>query len=625
MQDAARRKTSFLIIYYFFAVAAIIVAVYFTVALVFGNRSGFDLGLFSTVAISTLAVVAVGTLIKTAQLKQGGQAVAEMLGGMLVDTSTSNSGERRLLNVVEEMALASGTPVPPVYLLEQEDSINAFAAGFSPGDAVIGVTRGCVEQLNREELQGVIAHEFSHIINGDMRLNIRLIGILGGILAIAMIGFGVMRAAAFSSFGYRRSRQRDQGNAGMMLMLLGIGLIVVGYIGVLFAKIIKSAVSRQREYLADAAAVQFTRNPDGLAGALKQIGGFEGSSRLLADKAEEASHLLFANGVTNFLSTIMSTHPPLLDRIRRIDSSFSGDFERVETKASVNAVIPESVDGQPAQFVADADVIIGSIGAATPAHVVHAAAMVKRIPQEVRMAAQQPFGARAVVYGLLLDEEEPVRAHQLEHLRQWADEAVYNETLRLLPLMSSVGAELRISLLEISLAALRRLSSSQYRDFRSNVQHLMEADEHISLFEYTLQHMLLRHLEGAFAEKGAVTKQVRSMVSLRPACIDLLSSLAHVGHSDAAEVGHAFDVGMRGIFPESKSVVTMTEPSLSVIDGALDDLAAAVPKLKRRVVKACVACVLADRQVTVAEAELLRAVADSLGCPVPPLLPDISG
>ena len=625
MQEAARRKTSLLIIYYFFAVAAIIVAVYFTVVLVFGSREGLDPGLFLSVVIGTLAVIAVGTLIKIAQLRQGGPAVAEMLGGLLVDASTRNSGERRLLNVVEEMALASGTPVPPVYVLEQEEGINAFAAGFNPGDAVIGVTRGCVENLSREELQGVIAHEFSHIINGDMRLNIRLIGILGGILAIAVIGFGVLRAAAFSSFGYRRSRRRDQGNAGMLLVLLGIGLIVVGYIGVLFAKIIKSAVSRQREYLADAAAVQFTRNPDGLAGALKRIGGFDNGSKLLVDKAEEASHLLFANGVTSFLSTIMSTHPPLRDRIRRIDPSFSGDFERVEGAPSTDAVSLAHTGGEPAHFVADSDSIMDSIGAPTPAHVVHAAEIVKRIPSEVRIAAREPFGARAVVYGLLLDEEEHVCARQREHLQQWADEAVYHETLRLVPILSLVSAELRIALVEISLTALRRLSSSQYREFRSNVQHLMEADEHISLFEYTLQHMLLRHLEGAFDGQRDAHKQVGSMASLRPACVDLLSSLAHVGHSDVTEVEHAFKVGMRGIFPNSKHVVTMAEPSLAVIDRALDDLDRAAPKLKRRIIKACIACVLADRQVTITEVELLRAVADSLGCPIPPLLPSIPG
>ncbi len=625
LQDAARRKTSVLVFYYFLAVVAIIVAVYFVVALAFGSRGGWDPGLFTTVAIGTLGVVAVGTLIRTAQLKQGGQTVAEMLGGRLVDASTNNAGERRLMNVVQEMALASGTPVPPVYLLENEEGINAFAAGFSPGDAVIGVTRGCVEQLSREQLQGVIAHEFSHIINGDMRLNIRLIGVLAGILAIAMIGFGLMRTAAFSGVGYRHSRRREQGNLGMVLLLLGIGLIVVGYIGVFFAKVIKSAVSRQREYLADAAAVQFTRNPMGLAGALKRIGGLEQGSKLLAAKAEEASHLLFANGVTSFLSTIMATHPALRERIRRIDPSFSGEFERDESPERTAAAVPAAIAGQATNFMAASHTVMDSIGAPTPTHVAYAAEILKRIPGEVRRVAQQPFGARAVVYGLLLDEEDNVRAHQLEHLQQQADEAVYNETLRLLPLLASAGAVSRLPLAEISLSALRQLSPIQYRDFRANVQRLMEADENISLFEYTLQHMLLRHLESAFDRKAAARKSVRSLAALRPACVDLLSSLAHVGHSDPEQAGHAFEAGMRELFPESAPAAKMTEPSLVAIDGALDELAAAVPNLKRGVMVACIACVVADRQVTVAEAELLRAVADSLGCPVPPLLPPASG
>ena len=627
LQDAARRKTSVLVFYYFLAVVAIIVAVYFVVALVFGGRGGWDPGLFTTVAIGTLGVVAVGTLIRTAQLKQGGQAVAEMLGGRPVDASTRNAGERRLLNVVQEMALASGTPVPPVYLLEKEEGINAFAAGFSPGDAVIGVTRGCVEQLSREQLQGVIAHEFSHIINGDMRLNIRLIGVLAGILAIAMIGFGLMRTAAFSGAGYRHSRRREQGNLGMVLLLLGIGLIVVGYIGVFFAKVIKSAVSRQREYLADAAAVQFTRNPDGLSGALKRIGGLERGSKLIAEKAEEASHLLFANGVASFLSTIMATHPALGERIRRIDPSFSGEFDLIETPQQAGTTGPAgmAVASRPTNFVATSHAVMDSIGAPTPTHVAYAAEILKRIPDELRRVVQQPFGARAVVYGLLLDEEDNVRAHQLEHLQQQADEAVYNETLRLLPLLASAGAVSRLPLAEISLSALRQLSPSQYRDFRANVHCLMEADENISLFEYTLQHMLLRHLESAFHRKAATKKSMRSLAVLRPACVDLLSSLAHVGHSDPEQAGHAFEAGMRELFPESAPAAKMTEPSLVAIDGALDELAAAVPNLKRGVMVACIACVVADRQVTVAEAELLRAVADSLGCPVPPLLPPASG
>jgi hypothetical protein len=323
----------------------------------------------------------------------------------------------------------------------------------------------------------------------------------------------------------------------------------------------------------------------------------------------------------------MATHPALRERILRIDPSFSGKFDLIETPHPADTAAPAgmAVASRPTNFVASSYAVMDSIGAPTSTHVAYAVEILKSIPDELQRVAQQPFGARAVVYGLLLDEEDTVRAHQLEHLQQQADEAVYNETLRLLPLLASAGAVSRLPLAEISLPALRQLSSSQYCDFRANVQRLMEADENISLFEYTLQHMLLRHLESTFDRKAAARRPVRSLTALRPACVDLLSSLAHVGHSDPEQAGHAFEAGMRELFSESESAAKMTEPSLVAIDGALDELVAAVPNLKRGVLAACIACVLADRQVTVTEAELLRAVADSLGCPVPPLLPSTSG
>ena len=307
LQDAARRRTNILVVYYVLAVFAIAISVYLVIVAMF-NRDPFgfywDLGLFLTVVLSTLAVVGVGTLIRGLQLKQGGQVVAEMLGGSLADSLSKDISVKRLVNVVEEMALASGTPVPPVYILEDETGINAFAAGFSTGDAVIGVTRGCLDNLNREQLQGVIAHEFSHIINGDMRLNIRLMSVLAGILSIATIGYVLLRTAAFSSHRYRRRESRG-GREALLFIMLGIALIVVGYVGVFFAKVIKSAVSRQREYLADASAVQFTRNPQGLAGALKVIGGLASGSKMVSEHAEEASHLFFASGVTSLFSNII--------------------------------------------------------------------------------------------------------------------------------------------------------------------------------------------------------------------------------------------------------------------------------------------------------------------------------
>ena len=607
-QDAAQRKTSILIFYYCLAVVAIIVAVYMAVSFVFGG--GWDAERFVMVSLITIVIVGLGSILKSAQLKQGGQAVAEMLGGRPVDPASIHVGEKRLMNVVQEMAIASGTPVPPVYILENEQGINAFAAGFNPGDAVIGVTRGCVDLLGRDELQGVIAHEFSHILNGDMRLNIRLIGVLAGILAIALIGFALMRTAAFSSFGYHRPRRKEAGGAGMALLALGIALIAIGYIGVFFAKVIKGAVSRQREYLADAAAVQFTRSPSGLASALKKIGGLAKGSQVLSDKAEEASHLFFANGVTNFLSSVMSTHPPLGERIRRLEPSFDDGFEVHEQ--------PGSSPASPASFAINPQEMLESVGTPRPEHVAYASELLARVPDSLLRAAHEPFGARALIYNLLLDRDTQVRSRQLMHLREKADPAVYAETLRLEPLVARSGPELRLPVSEIAFPALRSLSPTQYRNFRECVQHLVEADSRISLFEYTLQHMLLRHLEQAFSKQGAAGRQVRSLSALRPACIDLLSTLAHVGHETTSAAQSAFDAAVQELFPGHS--LEMGDPSLSAVDRALDNLAAATPKLKRKVVAACAVCMVSDGKITVGEAELLRAVADSLACPIPPML-----
>lgn len=344
-QDQARRSTRRLIAYFMLAVVLIVASIYIAViAIVYAfsvNRvlerpfQWWDPDMLLWVTGATVSVVVIGSLYKIFALSQGGEVVARWLGGRLIDSDTPKPQERRLLNVVEEMAIASGISVPSVFLLEEEKSINAFAAGFTPADAVIGVTSGTLQILSRDELQGVIAHEFSHILNGDMRLNIRLIGVLNGILMIAMIGYGILRGTRTSS---------SKKNGGAAVLLFGAALLIIGYVGVFFGKLIKSAVSRQREFLADASAVQFTRNPDGIAGALKKIGGLAHGSRIANSKAEEASHLFFSNGMhgkaSPFLSmrnrtppvltqsafSFMATHPPLETRIKRIDPSFDGRF-----------------------------------------------------------------------------------------------------------------------------------------------------------------------------------------------------------------------------------------------------------------------------------------------------------
>ncbi len=336
-QDAARRRTGLLIFYFGLAVVAIITSVYLAVTALFfatGQQQHggalFDPARLAAVATIVGLVVVLGSLYKIIALQEGGAAVARLLGGRLIDPGSSVPGERKLLNVVEEMALASGTPVPPVYVLDNEAGINAFAAGFTPRDAVVSVSRGCMDHLTRDELQGVVAHEFSHLLNGDMRLNLRVMGLLHGILLIALIGEIVIRLAGNSSSSSRSESDRDsKGSSGLAFFLLGLALLVIGWAGVFFGRLIKCAISRQREFLADASAVQFTRNPDGIAGALKKIGGLAQGSRIESPHAEEACHLFFSMGVPA-LSSLLATHPPLVERIRRIDPSFDGQFVPIE-------------------------------------------------------------------------------------------------------------------------------------------------------------------------------------------------------------------------------------------------------------------------------------------------------
>ncbi len=307
-QQAAHQRTGRLVFLFVLAVVLIILSVYAAVmvVLVLLNKGHgpvapellFDPARFALITTLVILVIGLGTLYKVVQLRAGGAVVARQLGGRLVDPGTTDLAERRLLNVVEEMALASGTPVPSVFVLDQEQSINAFAAGFGPGDAVVSVSRGCLEYLSRDELQGVIAHEFSHILNGDMRFNLRLIGLLHGILLLALIGQILMRMTGRSNYSYRSSQgdgdRRD--SSALVFFLLGLALLVIGFVGVFFGRLIKCAISRQREFLADASAVQFTRNPDGIGGALKKIGGLAEGSRIENPNAEEACHLFFGQG-----------------------------------------------------------------------------------------------------------------------------------------------------------------------------------------------------------------------------------------------------------------------------------------------------------------------------------------
>lgn len=637
-QDMARRRTGWLIVYFTLAVVGIVVAVYFVVVLAMtmvaddalrpgqaapAEPSLWQPELFAMVAAITVAVIALASLYKTAQLASGGETVALMLGARRIDPQTTDVAERRLLNVVEEVALASGVPVPPVFVMDNEPSINAFAAGHQPGDAVIGVAHGCLDYLTRDELQGVMAHEFSHIIHGDMRLNLRLIGILHGILVIALVGWFVLR-----SLGYVRvSRNNKNGGGAVMLVLvIGVGLLVIGSVGLFFGRLIKSAVARQREYLADASAVQFTRLSDGLAGALKKIGGRPETSKINDAHAEEISHMFFGNASGSFAQQLFATHPPLVERIRRLDPTFDGKFPRVaplaQAQASTAAETKKThrpapdAQGPGGTAALDPTGVLRRIGVPGVEQIVVAAALLESMPDTLRDAAHEPYGARAVVYAVLLDRDSAIRARQLDALRAKAEASCFRETERLIPAVDALPDRARLPLVETTFPALRQLSPEQYRQFRDNTETLIRADQRIDLLEYTVRTLLLRNLDVTFGLARPIAVRYRLIDSLRAPLVEVLSILAHAGHDDEAEARRAFDVAMAYLGWQTP-LAARSENSLGRFDAAMTKLTAATPALKRRVLAACIKCIGADEKITPRERALVEAAAANLGIPIP--------
>ena len=666
-QDLARRKTKWLVFYFVLAVVLLVVAVYFIALVVFSGvqlshhhsygNSGPDFSwwnaeVFAVSTLSVLAVIFLGSAYKTNELSAGGSAVATLMGGRLVAQTTTDANERKLLNVVEEMAIASGVPMPQVYVLEAERGINAFAAGHTPSDAAIGVTRGCIEMLSRDELQGVIGHEFSHVLNGDMRLNLRLIGLIFGLLCLATIG----RILLNTSSGNRRDR-----NA---LPLLGLALVVLGAIGVFFGRLIQAAVSRQREFLADASSVQFTRNPAGLSGALQKIGRFSLGSRLTSDHAPDMCHLFFGNGLGDSLFGAMATHPPITERIRAIDPAWDGkfapltpelaelvkraaldDLETQSPRSWLETTGAEMLAGDhsgpresrapfldpirtsqlrpvAAPPVIRAEAVVPNLGNPSPLHLRYAEELRDSLPENLRAAARDPQPAMALVFALLLDAGEDLRGTQLAAIGRQTQPAVVAQCAALYPAVAAVARRTRLPLVNLALGSLRQLSPGEFRQFSATLEWLVGSDGRVELFEFVLQKIIRRHLAVQFDAGRLLPVQYYTLKPLLPDCAVILSALARVGSGDETAIQRAFSVGLpflRASATAGLELLPLEQCGVDALDAALDRLAGAVPVIKKNLLEACARVVGADGVILETEAELLRAVADTLDCPLPPL------
>jgi len=635
-QAHARSNTFKLVWLFALAVISLIILTDLLVLTVLGFSSNIPYGssaapntdwtIFVVVSLGVGSVVMLGSLYKTMALSSGGKAVAEELNGQLIPQNTDDLKLRRVLNVVEEMAIASGTPPPPVYLLANEQGINAFAAGFTPLDAIIGITQGAVDHLSRDQLQGVIAHEFSHIFNGDMRLNIRLMGILSGIEIIGMAGYYLMRSMN-SSVGSYRSSKKD----GSQLFILAIGLMVIGFAGAFFAGLIKSAVSRQREFLADASAVQFTRNPDGIAGALKRIGGLEFGSNIENARAAEVSHAFFAQGVTGFMQALSATHPPLEERILKIDPHWDGKYEsfdaNIETQSDASTdqaggqsragIAQKVAAGVLGTMMMDVSNAIEEIGKTNPETIDYARSLIAELPSAVKAAAHEPYGASALIYSLLLDRGQEVRFRQFEYLNKHVTQGVYTLIHQLLTDTDGMDIKYRLPVVDITIPSLKQLSLEQYHEFKGNLTALIEMDAKIEMLEWSLQKILFSHLDAHFLKPEKMSMQMFDIGQLRKETGLLLSVLAHSGHEEQAETDAAFSAASQTLGLNELQLWPKNEINLSKLELSLHKLAKLKPLLKPQLLKACAVCVLHDQKVTVVEVELLRAFADVLGCPMP--------
>ena len=610
-QQQARTNTGRLLLLYGMAVAGIVAAVHVVLAVALTHGEGlFNPGLMLLSLGGTMLVILIGVAVGNSSLSAGGSAVAELCGGRPLERGTHDPAERRYLNVVEEMAIASGVPMPAVFVLEEEEGINAFAAGHTTDDYAVAVSRGCLDQLTRDELQGVVAHEFSHILNGDMRRNIQLTGWLYGIMGLALVGRVLAEIGGRSS----HSRSREGGQSTAMFLLLGLGLLIIGWVGQIFSRAIQAAISRQREYLADASAVQFTRNPAGIAGALKKIGGYPTGSTIGNSHASAFSHMFFASA----LDSLFATHPPLEERIRLLDPQFNP-----EIAAATQSAPAEHAASAALAPVAALRQFSARPTAPKPLQLRHASRLLSELPAPLLQAVEEPLGASAIVFALLLDARQSVREAQLRALQEFAPEAVRFEVARLHPQVDALPSRLHLPLATLATAALGRMSLNQYRQFRQCVDGLIEADAMIDLFEFALKKSLCRHLDPRFLGKPskAVAPDEGALV---PQCALLLSALSHLGQTRSGDQAAAFAAGAAVMnLPEAQRVLRpIAECNLAHLDAALDALAAAPMQHKQRLMEACATAVSHDGLVHEDEMSLLRAMGDALEHPLPPGVQD---
>ncbi len=621
-QVTVRKQSKRLVVLFAMAVFGIVAAIDLIILVAVGGlKEGANpLGILVFSTLLVLAVIGCASLFRVSSLRSGGAAVAHQLGAMPVPESTQDYHLRRLRNVVEEIAIASGVPVPQIFVLNDEAGINAFAAGYSPSDAAVAVTRGALNTLNRDELQGVIAHEFSHILNGDMRLNIKLMGLLFGIMVMALIGQKILEHGRF--------RSKDAGP----IIGIALGLMAVGYIGLFFGRMIKAGVSRQREFLADASAVQFTRQTKGIAGALKKIGGVHEGSKINNADAEELSHMFFGDGLS--LSGMMATHPPLADRIKALDPSFKpSEMKELSARWSLKPPVGLEEDRLLGFSETDAAMpdaqstvtvtppsIIQQVGTPKADDYQRAHAIASSIPELLQQAARSHHGVIPLMCALLYSSDEKVQAKQAFELRARHGDSLPSVVKDFYLQVSQLNPMHRLPLASLCFPTLRQRSRPELVRFMESVYALVHADGQISLYEYCLGHLLGTQVRDLLDPRKAWQPGNKRLKDVAPQASTLMAVLAQAGHANPADAQRAYLAGMSRALPRENISYQVSRSFVEALESVWPVLDNLEPMSKELLIEGLVAAISQDNQINIAEAELLRTVCAALHCPLPPML-----
>ena len=622
-QNVARRQSKRLLLLFLVAVFAIVAAVDLLLAIAFGGfgEGRSPIGAIGLATVLTVGVIVCASLFRLASLRKGGAAVAHELGATPVPENTTDLQLQRLRNVVEEIAIASGVPVPQIFVLDEEEAINAFASGYTPSDAAVTVTRGALVRLNRDELQGVIAHEFSHVLNGDMRLNIRLIGLLFGIMVLALIGRKIFENGRF------------RGKEGGAVLGVALGLLAIGSIGLFFGRWIKAGVSRQREYLADASAVQFTRQTNGIAGALKKVAGLAAGSKLATSDAEEVSHMLFGDGVG--FSRMMATHPPLIKRIQALEPGFK-DQALTELSARWQMKPPVGMDEDFAlgltgdnagplpkarsEIGVTPPAVVAQVGTPQPNDYQRASDINEAIPELLQAAVRQHDQVMPLMFGLLIGSDEAVRAKQRFELKARMGEAIALAAVGFAEQTLDLHPMLRLPLAALAFPLLRRRPRPELQQFMDSVYALVHADGQVDLFEYCLGSLLRTQVSEALDPGKAWKPGSRRLADVTPQAVTLFAVIANAGHDHPADALRAYLAGLAHVFPRLNAPYAPPADAPAALEEVWPVLDMLEPYGKELLIEGVVAAISSDGRIAVAEAELLRTICACLHCPLPPML-----